>query len=29
MRKEYKINIFTDSSYIVTGMTDWIHSWKK
>ena len=27
--KGSKVQIFTDSKYVKSGITDWIHSWKK
>ncbi len=29
LRKTSKIEIITDSTYVVKGMTEWIHSWKR
>ena len=27
--KESKVQIFTDSKYVKSGITEWIHNWKK
>ena len=27
--ENYKITIFSDSKYVLTGITDWINNWKK
>ena len=28
IKKSYKINITTDSTYVKNGITEWIHNWK-
>jgi len=25
----YEVNIFSDSKYVITGLTEWIYNWKK
>lgn len=29
LKKESPITIVTDSKYVLTGITEWIHNWKK
>ncbi len=27
--RAYEVNIFSDSKYVINGLTEWIHNWKK
>jgi ribonuclease HI len=27
--EDWSVNLYTDSHYVIKGMTDWINSWKK